>query len=226
MTGLQLEHVSKFYEEGGHKIAALQDVSLSVEQGEFVAVIGPSGSGKSTFLSIAGALLQASAGAVSLNGKDLGGLNAKELANVRLNDIGFILQTSNLIPYLTVLDQLLVVKKMAGKITKQDKAFAKSLLTDLGLGSKMSKFPNELSGGERQRTAIARAFMNQPNIILADEPTASLDSKRGHEVVQLISKEVKSRKKAAIMVTHDERMLQYCDKVYKMEDGQLSLVSN
>lgn len=226
MTGLQLEHVSKFYEEGGHKIAALQDVSLSVEQGEFVAVIGPSGSGKSTFLSIAGALLQASAGKVSLNGKELGGLNAKELANVRLNDIGFILQTSNLIPYLTVLDQLLVVKKMAGKITKQDKEFAKSLLTDLGLGSKMSKFPNELSGGERQRTAIARAFMNQPNIILADEPTASLDSKRGHEVVQLIAKEVKSRNKAAIMVTHDERMLQYCDKVYRMEDGQLSLVSN
>ncbi|MGE7603263.1 ABC transporter ATP-binding protein [Peribacillus sp. NPDC097675] len=225
MTGLQLEHVSKFYEEGGHKIAALQDVSLSVEQGEFVAVIGPSGSGKSTFLSIAGALLQASAGTVSLNGKDLSGLNAKELANVRLKDIGFILQTSNLVPYLTVLDQLLVVKKMAGKITKEDKAFAKSLLTDLGLGSKMSKFPNELSGGERQRTAIARAFMNQPNIILADEPTASLDSKRGHEVVQLIAKEVKSRKKAAIMVTHDERMLQYCDKVYRMEDGQLSLVS-
>lgn len=226
MTGLQLEHVSKFYEEGGQKIAALQDVSLSVVQGEFVAVIGPSGSGKSTFLSIAGALLQASTGRVTLNGKELGGLTDKELANVRLNDIGFILQTSNLVPYLTVLDQLLVVKKMTGKITKEDKTFAKNLLTDLGLGSKIDKFPNELSGGERQRTAIARAFMNQPNIILADEPTASLDSKRGHEVVQLIAKEVKSRKKAAIMVTHDERMLQYCDKVYRMEDGQLSLVSN
>lgn len=226
MTGIQLEHVSKFYEEGGQKIAALQDVSLSVVQGEFVAVIGPSGSGKSTFLSIAGALLQASTGRVTLNGKELGGLTDKELANVRLNDIGFILQTSNLVPYLTVLDQLLVVKKMTGKITKEDKTFAKNLLTDLGLGSKIDKFPNELSGGERQRTAIARAFMNQPNIILADEPTASLDSKRGHEVVQLIAKEVKSRKKAAIMVTHDERMLQYCDKVYRMEDGQLSLVSN
>lgn len=226
MTGIQLEHVSKFYEEGGQKIAALQDVSLSVVQGEFVAVIGPSGSGKSTFLSIAGALLQASTGRVTLNGKELGGLTAKELANVRLNDIGFILQTSNLVPYLTVLDQLLVVKKMTGKITKEDKTFAKNLLTDLGLGSKIDKFPNELSGGERQRTAIARAFMNQPNIILADEPTASLDSKRGHEVVQLIAKEVRSRKKAAIMVTHDERMLQYCDKVYRMEDGQLSLVSN
>lgn len=224
MTSLQLTNVSKFYEEGDTKITALNNVSLTVEQGEFVAVIGPSGSGKSTFLSIAGALLQASEGEVKLNGKDLAGLSEKQLAKVRLNDIGFILQTSNLIPYLTVLDQLLVVKKMAGSISTADKALAKELLTDLGLAQKLNKFPDQLSGGERQRTAIARAFMNQPNIILADEPTASLDTKRGHEVVQLIAKEVKSRNKAAIMVTHDERMLQYCDKVYRMEDGQLSKV--
>ena len=113
---------------------------------------------------------------------------------------------------------------MAGSIPTADKALAKELLTDLGLAQKLKKFPDQLSGGERQRTAIARAFMNQPNIILADEPTASLDTKRGHEVVQLIAKEVKARNKAAIMVTHDERMLQYCDKVYRMEDGQLSEV--
>lgn len=224
MTSLQLTNVSKFYEEGDTKITALNNVSLTVEQGEFIAVIGPSGSGKSTFLSIAGALLQASEGEVKLNGKDLAGLSEKQLAKVRLIDIGFILQTSNLIPYLTVLDQLLVVKKMAGSISTADKALAKELLTDLGLAQKLNKFPDQLSGGERQRTSIARAFMNQPNIILADEPTASLDTKRGHEVVQLIAKEVKSRNKAAIMVTHDERMLQYCDKVYRMEDGQLSKV--
>ena len=223
MTGIQLEHVSKVYEEGHHEVVALDDVSLTVDPGEFVAVIGPSGSGKSTFLSITGALLQASSGKVFLNGKKLNSLSAKELANVRLNEIGFILQTSNLIPYLNVLDQLLVIKKMAGKITKKDKEYAEELLNDLGMGSKLKKFPNELSGGERQRTAIARAFMNQPNIILADEPTASLDSKRGHDVVQLIAKEVKSRNKAAIMVTHDERMLQYCDKVYRMADGRLTL---
>lgn len=223
MTGIQLEHVSKVYQEGHHEVVALQDVSLTVDPGEFVAVIGPSGSGKSTFLSITGALLQASSGKVFLNGKNLNGLSAKELANVRLNEIGFILQTSNLIPYLNVLDQLLVIKKMAGKITKKDKDYAEELLNDLGMGNKLKKFPNELSGGERQRTAIARAFMNQPNIILADEPTASLDSKRGHDVVQLIAKEVKSRNKAAIMVTHDERMLQYCDKVYRMADGHLTL---
>lgn len=224
MTSLQLKNVSKYYEEGDSKVTALHNVSLIVEQGEFIAVIGPSGSGKSTFLSIAGALLQASEGVVKLGDKDLAGLSEKELAKVRLHDIGFILQTSNLIPYLTVLDQLLVVKKMSGTVTAADKALAKELLTDLGLAQKLNKFPDQLSGGERQRTAIARAFMNQPNIILADEPTASLDTKRGHEVVQLIAKEVKARNKAAIMVTHDERMLQYCDKVYRMEDGQLSEV--
>ncbi|MGM9929523.1 MAG: ABC transporter ATP-binding protein [Bacillus sp. (in: firmicutes)] len=223
MSGIQLKNVSKFYKEGNTQITALNNVTLSVEPGEFVAIIGPSGSGKSTFLTIAGALLQASEGEVTINGKQLAGLSQKQLAKVRLQEIGFILQTSNLVPYLNVLDQLLLVKRMAGSVTAKDKQFAKELLTDLGLQDKFNKLPNELSGGQRQRTAIARAFMNDPNIILADEPTASLDSNRAHEVVQLISKEVKARSKAAIMVTHDERMLQYCDKVYHMEDGVLSL---
>lgn len=218
---IQLENVTKRYKEGDSEFIALNRVSLSVEPGEFAAVIGPSGSGKSTFLSIAGALLRASEGKVAIEGKDITGMSAKELAKVRLNQIGFILQTSNLVPYLNVLDQLLVVKKMAGSVTKKDRIFAKELLTDLGLGQKLDKFPEQLSGGERQRTAIARAFMNQPNVILADEPTASLDSGRGHEVVKLIAKEVSARNKAAIMVTHDERMLEYCDTIYHMEDGCL-----
>ena len=126
---------------------------------------------------------------------------------MRLHEIGFILQTSNLVPYLNVLDQLLVVKKMQGKIRPEDKQYAKELLESVGLGEKLHKFPDQLSGGERQRTAIARAFINQPNIILADEPTASLDSKRAFEIVELMAKQVKDRNKAAIMVTHDERML-------------------
>ena len=113
---------------------------------------------------------------------------------------------------------------MAGKLDKKDKEYAKELLQSLGLETKLKKLPEQLSGGERQRTAIARAFINNPSIILADEPTASLDSKRAHEVVQLIAKEIKSRNKAAIMVTHDERMLKYCDKVYRMEDGRLKLM--
>lgn len=226
MSGIQFKHVSKIYKQGEAQVEALKDVTFSAEQGEFIAIIGPSGSGKSTFLSIAGALLQASKGEVILNGKNINQLSTKELSKVRLEEIGFILQTSNLIPYLNVLDQLLVVKRMAGKLTKKDTEYAKELLQDLGLGDKLKKLPEQLSGGERQRTAIARSFVNNPAIILADEPTASLDTKRAHEVVQLIAKEVKLRKKAAIMVTHDERMLEYCDKVYRMEDGKLELADS
>lgn len=224
MQGIQFENVSKIYKQGNSTFTALNNVSITVKPGEFVAIIGPSGSGKSTFLSIAGALLQPTKGNVAINGINLTELKPKELSKLRLEQIGFILQTSNLIPYLTVLDQLLVVKKMTGSITKEDKLFAKELLEEVGLGDKLNKFPDQLSGGERQRTAIARAFMNDPNIILADEPTASLDSQRAFEIVELISKGVKSRNKAAIMVTHDERLLKYCDKVYQMLDGNLTLM--
>ncbi|MGO4545081.1 ABC transporter ATP-binding protein [Paenibacillus sp. 2TAB23] len=224
--GLQMSEVTKYYAEGSNRIAALDHVSISVEPGEFVAVVGPSGSGKSTFLSIAGALLKASEGDVKLNGYNISTLTAKELSNIRLREIGFIMQSSNLVPYLNVLDQLLIVKRMSGKVKREDKEFATKLLEELGLGSKLKSLPEELSGGEKQRTAIARALINNPNIILADEPTASLDTKRAHEVVSLIAQEVKSRQKAAIMVTHDERMLEYCDKVYRMEDGKLLLAES
>ncbi|AST90931.1 MULTISPECIES: ABC transporter ATP-binding protein [Sutcliffiella] len=224
MSGIQFKNVSKFYQEGtGSKLQILDKVTLSVQPGELVAVIGPSGSGKSTFLSVAGALLQPSSGEVNINNTNLSELSPKQVAELRLDHIGFILQTSNLVPYLNVLDQLLVVKKMKGKITTADKEFAKELLAGVGLENKLKNFPEHLSGGERQRTAIARAFMNDPDIILADEPTASLDSKRAFEVVELIANGVKTRRKAAIMVTHDERMLPYCDRVFRMKDGKLEL---
>lgn len=224
MTGISLENVSKFYKVEDQEFRVLNHVSITVHPGQFVAVIGPSGSGKSTFLSIAGALLKPSEGNVIINGTRLSDLKPKELAKLRLEQIGFIFQSSNLVPYLTVLDQLLVVKKMAGSITNKDKRFAQELLEEVGLGDKLHKFPDQLSGGERQRTAIARAFMNDPSIILADEPTASLDTQRAFEVVELISHGVRSRNKAAIMVTHDERLLKYCDKVYQMLDGNLTLL--
>lgn len=223
MTGLVLKNVTKSFKEGDSTVDALKNVSLTVNPGEFIAIIGPSGSGKSTLLSIAGALLQPSTGEVLVNGTNIGKMKEKDLSAFRLTDVGFILQTSNLIPYLTVLDQLLLVRKMKGKVSAEVTKFAKTLLTELGLGDKFNKFPNELSGGERQRVAIARAFVNNSNIILADEPTASLDSKRAFEVVKQIRKEVKERNKAAVMVTHDERMLEFCDKVYRMEDGLLTL---
>ena len=223
MTGLVLKGVTKSFKEGDSTVDALKNVSLTVNPGDFIAIIGPSGSGKSTLLSIAGALLQPSKGEVLVNETNIGNMKEKELSSFRLTDIGFILQTSNLIPYLNVLDQLLLVCKMKGKVTAKEVDFAKSLLNDLGLSQKLTKFPNELSGGERQRVAIARAFVNNSNVILADEPTASLDSNRAFEVVKQIRNEVKERNKAAVMVTHDERMLEFCDKVYRMEDGVLTL---
>ena len=223
MTGLVLKNVTKSFKEGDSTVHALKGVSLTVNPGDFIAIIGPSGSGKSTLLSIAGALLQPTKGEVLVDGTDIGKMKEKDLSSFRLTDVGFILQTSNLIPYLTVLDQLLLVRKMKGKVTSKEVEFAKTLLTELGLGEKLAKFPNELSGGERQRVAIARSFVNDSKVILADEPTASLDSNRAFEVVKQIRKEVKERNKAAVMVTHDERMLEFCDKVYRMEDGILTL---
>ncbi|MDF2903725.1 MAG: hemin transporter ATP-binding protein [Bacillus sp. (in: firmicutes)] len=219
MSSIKFENVSKIYGEGSIKVNALKSASLEVNEGEFVAVVGPSGSGKSTFLAIAGALLKPSGGKVFINDQDISAFTEKELAKVRLHQIGFIFQTSNLVPYLRTRDQLLLVKKMKGRTSMDDIEKAEQLLIEIGLEHRLKQFPDQLSGGERQRVAIARAFMNDPSIILADEPTASLDSKRGQEVVQLLAQEVKTRNKAAIMVTHDERVLSYCDRIIHIEDG-------
>ncbi|MFJ7929751.1 ABC transporter ATP-binding protein [Peribacillus sp. NPDC096448] len=218
---LSFENVSKIYGEGDNKVIALDDISLNVRAGEFVAIVGPSGSGKSTFLSIAGALLSPSKGRLRLNGEDITILSPKELTRVRLEKIGFVFQSSNLVPYLSVRDQLLLLSELIGKRDKTTVKKADELLSHLGLGHRAGHFPEALSGGERQRVAIARSLMNDPEIILADEPTASLDSKRGRDVVEMLAHEVKSRNKAAIMVTHDERMLDLCDRVVNITDGKV-----
>ena len=218
---LLFENVSKVYGEGDNKVIALDDISLNVRAGEFVAIVGPSGSGKSTFLSIAGALLSPSKGRLLLNGEDITTLSPKELTRVRLEKIGFVFQSSNLVPYLSVRDQLLLLSELIGKRDKKTVKKADELLSHLGLGHRADHLPEALSGGERQRVAIARSLMNDPEIILADEPTASLDSKRGRDVVEMLAHEVKSRNKAAIMVTHDERMLDLCDRVVNITDGKV-----
>ncbi|MBT2614231.1 MULTISPECIES: ABC transporter ATP-binding protein [unclassified Bacillus (in: firmicutes)] len=218
---LLFENVSKIYGEGDNRVMALDDISLNVRAGEFVAIVGPSGSGKSTFLSIAGALLSPSKGRLLLNGEDITTLSPKELTRVRLEKIGFVFQSSNLVPYLSVRDQLLLLSELIGKRDKTTVKKADDLLSHLGLGHRADHLPEALSGGERQRVAIARSLMNDPEIILADEPTASLDSKRGRDVVEMLAHEVKSRNKAAIMVTHDERMLDLCDRVVNITDGKV-----
>ncbi|MFE4240391.1 ABC transporter ATP-binding protein [Peribacillus butanolivorans] len=218
---LLFDNVSKIYGEGDNKVTALDNISLNVREGEFVAIVGPSGSGKSTFLSIAGALLSPSKGRLLLNNEDITSLSSKELTRVRLEKIGFVFQSSNLVPYLTVRDQLLLISELIGKRDKKTVKKADELLSHLGLGHRADHLPEALSGGERQRVAIARSLMNDPEIILADEPTASLDSKRGRDVVEMLAHEVKSRNKAAIMVTHDERMLDLCDRVVNITDGKV-----
>jgi putative ABC transport system ATP-binding protein len=199
----------------------LVEASLRVEPGELVALVGPSGSGKTTLLAITGALLEPSGGQVLLDGRDITTLTPAERVELRLERIGFVLQAANLVPFLTARDQLLLVAKLAGAKKSVAAARADSLLSDLGLAERGAHYPEKLSGGERQRVAIARALMNNPALILADEPTASLDSVRGREVVRLLAREVKARGAAAIMVTHDERMLDLCDRVVRIVDGHL-----
>jgi putative ABC transport system ATP-binding protein len=219
---LIFDHVSKVYGEGKTAVTALNAVSLSVREGEFVAIVGPSGSGKTTLLAIAGALLHPTQGSITLNGTKVTGLKPAALTQLRLKHLGFILQSSNLVPYLTARDQLLLLSELAGRQGKGSRFRATELLSNLGLGSRLDHYPEALSGGEKQRVAIARALMNDPDIILADEPTASLDTHRGREVVEMLAKEVRARKKAAIMVTHDERMLDLCDRVLRMTDGKIT----
>ena len=219
---LQLENITKTFGDGDSSIKVLKNVTLNVKAGEFVALVGPSGSGKSTFLSVAGALLAPSSGRIVIGGQDLSQFSEKQMNEIRLDKIGFVFQSANLIPYLTVKDQLLLIAELSGKKGKQANQKADEMLSRLGLSHRAHAYPETLSGGERQRVAIARAWMNDPEILLADEPTASLDSERGRAVVEMLSQEVKERNKAAIMVTHDTRMLDLCDRVVYMEDGVLT----
>ncbi|HEP1528696.1 TPA: ABC transporter ATP-binding protein [Streptococcus pyogenes] len=218
MSVLTFKQVTKTFQDGRHEINALKATDFSIEAGEFVAIIGPSGSGKSTFLTIAGGLQTPSSGQLIIDGTDYTHLSEKERSRLRFKSVGFILQASNLIPFLTVQQQLELVDHLTGS---KEKAKANQLFDDLGIAGLKHQLPQELSGGERQRAAIARALYHDPALILADEPTASLDTEKAYEVVKLLAKESKEKNKAIIMVTHDDRMLKYCDKVYRMQDGEL-----
>ena len=218
---LKLDKVSKVYGEGNTEVTALHPMSLDVKAGEFIGIVGPSGSGKSTLLSIAGALLSPSKGDIYIREQNITKLSEKEMTEIRLKKIGFIFQFANLVPYLNVKEQLLYIAKLKKESKQESEKRADHLLAAFGLGERKNHYPNQLSGGEKQRVAIARAFMNNPDLILADEPTASLDSKRAREVVEMMKREVKESQKAAIMITHDERMLDVCDRILTLRDGQL-----
>lgn len=221
MKLIEVNDVSKSFMDGTKTIQALKKTSFSVDAGEFVALIGPSGSGKSTLLTIIGGLQQPDEGKVLIQNKKFSEVDDKERTQLRFDELGFILQASNLIPFLTVKDQLHLVDKINKEETDAD--YVNELLEQLGIEELANKYPGDLSGGEKQRVAIARALYHDPSVILADEPTASLDSERAFEVVEILAKSTKRNKKATIMVTHDERLVGYCDKVYRMVDGVLEL---
>lgn len=216
---LTLQDASRDFVQAGQKIAALQKTNLSVYPGEFIAIVGPSGSGKSTFLTIAGGLQNPTEGSVIINQIDITKLSKKKLSKIRLDEVGFILQASNLVPYLTIEKQLQLIDRVTKRHT--DSAAITSLLEMLSIEKIRKKYPSDLSGGERQRAAIAKVLYGKSKLILADEPTASLDTAKAFEVVQLLADETHQRNKATIMVTHDERLLKYCDVVYEMHDGVL-----
>lgn len=218
---LVMTQVTKTYGDGDSTLSVLNKLDFKVNEGEFVAVLGPSGSGKSTFLSTAGALLTPTSGEILIDGESLADKNKAQLTDFRLHKIGFMFQNAQLLPYMKVEEQLLYVAKIAKLSSSEAKKRSSYLLKRLGIWERRNHYPEKLSGGEKQRVAIARAWMNNPAILFADEPTASLDFKRGKEVVQMLADEVKREGKAAVMVTHDERMLEWCDRVLYLQDGIL-----
>lgn len=219
---IEMKNVSKDFLQGNNITRALKETNFVAYEGELVGIIGPSGSGKSTFLTILGGLQRPTTGKVLLKGEPFSELDIKEKSKIRLENIGFILQASNLIPFLTVKEQMILYNKITR--TKIDKNWLDELFMKLGIEHLSNKYPNELSGGEKQRVAIAKALYHKPHVIFADEPTASLDTKKAFDVVKLLAKETKEQKKATIMVTHDERLLDFCDKVYVIIDGDFKKI--
>ena len=221
-AALQLENVRKVYRSGDAQIVAVDHACLEVGTAEIVALVGPSGSGKTTLLSISGGLLSPSEGRVVVAGDDISGYDPKRLTQFRRDNVGFVFQSVNLVPFLTARENLLVVAEFSRRDKKKSAARAHELLAELGLEKRAANLPAQLSGGERQRVAVGRALMNEPDLVLIDEPTSALDTKLGEQVMQLIVTEVRARDTAAVIVTHDMRMTHYADRALNIVDGVLS----
>lgn len=221
MTVLELKNVQKIYGKGAAQVQALKNINFKANEKEVVLIMGPSGAGKSTFLTIAGSLQRPTAGKVFIDGKNISTISTKESDYLRLNQLGFVLQAYNLVPFLTIQEQFELVDHVKKQHNLSPKTL-QQLLKKLGIANLVDKYPNELSGGQQQRAAIARALYANPRILLADEPTASLDSKNVAEVGQLFTELAKNYNKAVILVTHDPRLEKYADHVYEMMDGELA----
>jgi len=223
MNALELSDVRKVYTMGdGSEVVALDHATLTIGSDEMVALVGPSGSGKTTLCSIAGGILRATEGRVVVAGEDISGYSEKDLTRFRQRMVGFVFQSVNLVPFLTARENLLVVDELGQRRGKAAQQRADELLDELGLADRAKNLPSQLSGGQRQRVAIGRALMNDPKLVLFDEPTSALDTKLGEQVMDLIRTEMKNRGTAAIVVTHDERILHYCDRSVHITDGVLA----
>jgi putative ABC transport system ATP-binding protein len=227
MNAIETESLSKIYQTGETVIYAVKKVSLAIQASEFVALVGPSGSGKTTMLAMIAGLLRPSEGKVLVNQQDLSLLKGRELTAFRLKSIGFTFQSNNLIPYLTALENVELMLRLNQKLDKHGRKRARELMERLGLGNRLNSLPSQLSGGQQQRVAIARSLVHNPLIVLADEPTASLDTERAYQVIQTFANLIHEQHRTGIMVTHDLRMCAYVDRVIQMEDGHLArIISN
>ena len=220
MTAIELKNINKDYGTGISKVQVLSDVSFKAHSGELSLVLGPSGSGKSTFLTIAGGLQRPTSGQVLIDGQYISRFSEKQRDEIRLNQIGFVLQSYNLLSYLSVADQFALVDRVHKGNLSPDRL--EKLLQELGIDQLVNKFPDELSGGQNQRVAIARALYTDPAIILADEPTAALDSERVKVVGRLMKEMAKQYDKAVVVVTHDLRLKDFADRIYQIMDGKMT----
>lgn len=222
MSNLIFDSVTKIFGEGGSKYVALENINFEAESGQLILVVGPSGSGKTTFLTIAGGLQTPTNGDVKINDSTINSLSKKQQTKLRLEKIGFVLQSYNLVPFLTVEEQFKFVDKLKKQNLTEQKLH--ELLSDLGLLELLKKYPNQLSGGQKQRVAIARALYTDPDYILADEPTAALDTDRSMKVIELLRDLAHKRNKIIIVVTHDFRLKEMADKVYQIIDGKMTIL--
>ena len=218
---IQLEHVRKTYVMGDVEVHALRGVSLHIDRGEFTAVMGASGSGKSTLMNIVGLLDRPTSGQYLLDGEEVSRLTVERLAEVRNRTIGFVFQSFNLLARTSALENVELPLLYAGTPGAERRARAAESLTRVGLADRLDHHPNQMSGGQQQRVAIARALIHNPSLVLADEPTASLDTERAYQVVETFAGLIHEQKRAGIMVTHDLRMCEYVDRVLQMRDGKL-----
>ena len=221
-TIMETQSVSKIYQSGTTSVTAVSDVSFSIKAGEFVGLVGPSGSGKTTMLAMLAALLTPTSGKITIDQHDLGSMSEPERVKFRRQKIGFTFQANNLVPYLTVLENVELMLRLNNQLDRAGKERARDLLARLGLEERLKSLPSQLSGGQRQRVSIARSLIHNPSVVLADEPTASLDTERAYQVTQIYADLIHEQGKAGIMVTHDLRMCKYVDKIIQIEDGKLA----